>query len=240
MIKGTNISLKYKRGNTIQSILEQASFEISRERLTVFLGESGAGKTSLLKCVANLYTQYEGEILMGNEEIKSLEPHKRAASIGFVHQQFHLFPHMTIMENCTHPLQKILSFSKEEASLRSEEILFSLGISELQHSFPGKLSGGQQQRAAIARALVMNPKVLLFDEPTSALDPNSKKSFETLLYALMEKGMTIALSSHDMLFIRNVLDRAYFLEKGQIVETFDQNKEDLSMTPKIQEFIYHQ
>ena len=107
------------------------------------------------------------------------------------------------------------------------------------HSFPSQLSGGQQQRVAIARALSLHPKILLLDEPTSALDPESKKSLESLLQNLNSRGMTLAISSHDMPFIKSIMDYIYFMEKGEVIEKWDRKINDLASTEKIQQFLTH-
>lgn len=228
MIKGKNLVLK--------PILKNICFELRKGRITSFIGQSGAGKTTLLKCIANLNSHYEGCIAIDGKDLKGLPSIERASSVGFVHQQFHLFPHLTVLQNCTYALKKVLGLQDEEASLRSLEILESLGMKEHASAYPNFLSGGQQQRAAIARALALRPKVLLFDEPTSALDPNSKQGLLAVLQNLKEMGITIALSTHDMPFIRQIMDCIYFLENGELVEEWIAG-EECRNTPKINQFI---
>lgn len=229
MIKGKNVFLK--------PILKRISFELNKGRITTFMGQSGAGKTTLLQCIANLKSHYEGSITYQGQDLKDLGPMERASSIGFVQQQFHLFPHFTVLQNCTFALKTVLQLTKEEAEARSAEVLDALNIGEFSDALPGRLSGGQQQRAAIARALVLRPKVILFDEPTSALDPDSKKGFISILNHLKEQGIAIALSSHDMPFIRQIMDSIYFIENGELVEAWDNCK--CPMPEKIHQFITH-
>lgn len=239
MILGKHISWQYKHKRKSSHVLKDVSFELRQGRITTFMGQSGAGKTTLLKCIANLHSQYEGIITCNERNLRTLSPVERASTIGFVLQQFHLFPHLSVLHNCTYALVEALGLSEKEAEQRALEVLDSLGMQSFSQVFPSQLSGGQQQRVAIARALVLRPQVLLLDEPTSALDPDSKKSLESLLLELNAKGITIALSSHDMPFIRKIMDYVYFMEQGAIVEEWDQKTEDLTSKAKIQQFLSH-
>jgi len=239
MISGKKISWRYKHKNRPVLALEEVSFELTMGRITTFIGPSGAGKTTLLKCIANLYPHYEGTITYNGRDLKSLTPGQRASAVGFVLQQFHLFPHLSALQNCSLALMEVLNFSEKDAEEKASEILHALGMGPYVHSLPSELSGGQQQRVAISRALALTPKVLLLDEPTSALDPESKKSLETLLVELNMKGITIGISSHDMPFIRKIADLIYFMEKGTLTETWDRKNEDLSSKQKIQQFLSH-
>jgi ABC-type polar amino acid transport system ATPase subunit len=236
MISGKHITWQFKASQN--PILKNVSFTLNPGRITTFMGPSGAGKTTLLKCVANLYSDYEGIITCGGIDLKKLNPMERTSKIGFVHQQFHLFPHLSVLQNCTYALVHVAQVELASAEQRVLELLGTLGISDLTHCFPGQLSGGQQQRVAIARSLSLRPSVLLLDEPTSALDPESKKSLETLLLQLNTQGITIALSSHDMPFIHKIKDCIYFMERGAIVEEWD--KQDLLLPgSKISQFLSH-
>lgn len=239
MICGKNISWKYKNKNGSYLVLKNVSFEIRKGRITTFMGQSGAGKTTLLKCIANLYSEYEGIITCNGNDITNFNAFERATTIGFVLQQFHLFPHLSVLKNCTYALVNTMKIGEEEAEKMASEILNVLGMQQFIHSFPFQLSGGQQQRVAIARALVLHPEILLLDEPTSALDPESKKDLESLLLELNAKGITIALSSHDMPFIRKIMDYAYFMEQGELIEEWDQKIEALAFKEKIKQFLTH-
>lgn len=239
MICGKNISWKYKNKKGSSLVLKDASFEIRKGRITTFMGQSGAGKTTLLKCIANLYSGYEGIITCNGNDIKNFTALERATTIGFVLQQFHLFPHLSVLKNCTYALINTMKIKEAEAEKMVLETLNVLSMQRFIHSFPSQLSGGQQQRVAIARALVLRPKILLLDEPTSALDPESKKDLEFLLLELNAKGITIALSSHDMPFIRKIMDYVYFMEQGELIEEWDQKVEVLASKEKIKQFLTH-
>lgn len=233
MIKGNHIVLKH--GD--KTVLRDVSFEIPKGRITSFIGKSGAGKTSLLMCVANLNSHYEGQLTFEGKAIKDFTDKQRVKHIGFVAQQFNLFPHMTVWQNCMHPMTTVLGMSEREAEEKAYQVLKALDMSEHKTKHPSKLSGGQQQRVAIARALCMEPEVLLFDEPTSALDPESTKSLQELLKELVKSEVTIALSSHDMPFIKSVLDRVYFLENGKVVDFADMQTEPPVEGGRIHDFL---
>ena len=237
MILGNKISWHPQKSS--KPILKEVCFQLREGRITTFMGHSGAGKTTLLKCLANLYSQYEGIMMCEGRDLKSFDAMERASTIGFVFQQFHLFPHFTVLKNCTYALEKVLGLPSIQAEERAIEILEILGMQTFVYAFPNELSGGQQQRVAIARALVLQPKILLLDEPTSALDPESKKSLEALLLDLKAKGFTLALSSHDMPFIRKMMDYVYFMNNGEIIEEWDQQKEQVIHTQNIQQFLSH-
>lgn len=239
MICGKNISWKYKSTKGSSLVLKEVSFEIRKGRITTFMGQSGAGKTTLLKCIANLYSEYEGVITCNGNDITNFNALERATTIGFVLQQFHLFPHLSVLKNCTYALVNTMKIEEVEAEKMASETLNVLSMQRFIHSFPPQLSGGQQQRVAIARALVLRPEILLLDEPTSALDPESKKDLESLLLELNAKGITIALSSHDMPFIRKIMDYVYFMEQGELIEEWDQKVEALASKEKIKQFLTH-
>lgn len=239
MICGKKISWKYKSKKASPLILKEVSFELRKGRITTFMGQSGAGKTTLLKCIANLNSQYEGVMTCKGVDIRNLSPVQRASTVGFVLQQFHLFPHLSVLSNCTYALVKVMGMSEIEAERKVIEILTSLKMESFIHSFPSQLSGGQQQRVAIARALSLDPQILLLDEPTSALDPESKKSLESLLLDLNARGITLAISSHDMPFIKRIVDYVYFMEKGEVIEEWDQRISDVASTEKIKQFLTH-
>ncbi len=234
MILGREISYK-KEG---KEILHNVSFELPAQRITIFMGSSGAGKTSLLRCIGNLVTDYTGSITYLGEDLRSFVGSRRATTVGFVFQQFHLFPHLTVLHNCTYALIEGLGETPAEARKRAEEILVSLGLRHLLHAYPKQLSGGQQQRVAIARALLLSPQYLLLDEPTSSLDPESKKQLGQLLVEVQKKGVTLVLASHDMPFIRKIKDRIYYMENGSIVEACDCHMQDPRETQSIRSFLF--
>ena len=216
LIAGKNLSLKYP--NSQQWALENINFEIPQGRVTLFLGKSGSGKTSLLRCIANLNTNYTGEICFNGKPIQQLSKQDRVRAIGFVAQHLNLFAHKTVFENCVEPQKLVLGRSLEEAQAKASELLGSLEIAHLSNRKPHELSGGQQQRVAIARALCMDAQALLLDEPTSALDPESTAKLRDILKILLQKGVSVAISTHDMSFARSIFDRGYFMESGRIIE----------------------
>lgn len=237
MILGKGVSWKFKTQKGSRIVLDGVDFSLGAGKITAFIGKSGAGKTTLLRCVAQLLSEYEGSITSSGQDLKQLIPKERASRVGFVSQQFHLFPHLTVLQNCTYALKEVLGV-KEGAEDQAKEVLDLLGMLSFVDAFPLQLSGGQQQRVAIARALVLKPEVLLLDEPTSALDPESKKNLESILMGLQAKGLTLAFSSHDVSFIQNLSDRIYYLENGGLVEECDLEVEDPASKEKIGQFLF--
>ena len=234
LIIASNLALSYK--NSLNPALDQVSFTIEEGRITQFLGKSGSGKTTLLKCMANLKSNFQGELTYKSQPIKAMSARDRATNIGFVAQSFDLFPHMDVLGNCVHPQIHVLGRSKTEAISIAEGQLEHLGLREYLQRMPSELSGGQKQRVSIARALCMNSRLLLLDEPTSALDPESSKMLVDILRTLNQEGVTIALSTHDMTFSKNLMDRVYFMRNGQIIELYDARESDLSPTSAIKLF----
>jgi ABC-type polar amino acid transport system ATPase subunit len=234
MIKGTNISLISDNN----PILKGINFTIPKDKITVFIGPSGAGKTSLLKCIANLNINYSGTLLFENNSIKSWNHQQRAQHVGFIFQQFHLFGHLTVLENCSLPLTHVTGISAEKANEKALAILSLLAMDSYADLYPSKLSGGQQQRVAIARALALQPKVLLLDEPSSALDPHKTTVIANLLKELCAQGTTIAISSHDMQFVQEVADLVYYIEDGQIKECYDMSTSKENISAKIANFLH--
>jgi polar amino acid transport system ATP-binding protein len=236
MIKGNNVSLSIDN----KKILADISFSIMRQHITIFVGKSGSGKTSLLRCIGNLNKEYTGSIVLNDQDIKFFSDQERAKHVGFVAQAFNLFPHMSVIENCSHPMKHVLGISKQKSFLKAESILMDLNIENLKDMYPKNLSGGQQQRVAIARALCLDPEFLLFDEPTSALDPESTNSLCSLIQKLKDKGISVAVTSHDMPFVKNIMDQIYFFENGRITDFFDATTMKKSKQGNIEKFLYHE
>lgn len=237
LIKAKDLALFY--GKNKNAALKNVSFTVEEGRITQFLGKSGSGKTTLLKCIANLNHQFSGTLTYQDRPIKSMSASDRARRIGFVAQSFDLFPHMNVLQNCTHPQIHVIKRSKSEAEKIAFEQLEDLGLKDFCSRFPRELSGGQKQRVSIARALCMDSRLLLLDEPTSALDPESSKMLVSILLKLNQKGVTIALSTHDMSFSKNLLDRIYFMQNGQIIESFDNKSQNLGDSKEIKYFFSH-
>ncbi len=192
-----------------EHILTDISCELKRGHITSFIGPSGAGKTTLLKAIVGLVKPSTGAIKID-----------RAHSIGYVFQQFNLFPHRTVLQNCVDPMV-VYGLSKEEAKKRAYRLLKQLGIVLHVDKYPSEISGGQQQRTAIARALCLEPQVLILDEPTASLDPDNTQGLVEILNSLKKDNLTIALSTQDTQFINLIKDRIYYLESGKIQEYCD-------------------
>jgi len=233
MIKAENIYWKHSAG----VVLNGVSFEIPKGKVTAFVGPSGAGKTSLLRCIAGLHSDCKGVLTYQGALLAQMAPAERSSAIGFVLQQFHLFSHFTVLQNCTFSMIAVQKKAPHLAEQYAMEVLASLGIDHLWDKKPLRLSGGQQQRVAIARALVMRPKLLLLDEPTSALDPERRDSIAALLLQLQKGGMTVGISTHDMPFVKGLAHRMYFMEQGAITEAFDRETEELSSKIKISKYL---
>lgn len=217
MLKVSNLTLIHDK----KCILYDVSCELLPGKITAFIGESGSGKTTLFKCIAQLLSHYTGSIAYNNTPLSSYASAQRINIIGFVSQSTSLFPHMTVLQNCMHPMLSMLNLDEKTAKSKALNLLELLGIQDLHDRRPQSLSGGQQQRVAIARALGLNPRVLLLDEATAALDPHSEDKLQHVLKNLCASDVTIALSSHDMHFVKQVFDRVYFMERGRIVEQYD-------------------
>ncbi|MGD1997861.1 MAG: ATP-binding cassette domain-containing protein [Candidatus Dependentiae bacterium] len=216
MIIGKNVSVSFTRAGETKKVLKGVDFSIPKGRITAFIGPSGGGKTTLLRCCAALQQEFGGTVTLDGKNIVTLPLKERIHNVGFVFQQFNLFPHLTVAQNCVAPLVYEAKVQPAEIQQRLDKVLARVGMSAFADAIPGQLSGGQQQRIAIARALMMAPRVLLFDEPTSALDPESTQALIDTVKDLAADGITIAFASHDMAFINAVRDRIYFVRDGRI------------------------
>ena len=214
--------------------LKDIDLEVKTQEKIVICGPSGSGKSTLIRCINRLENHQEGKIIVDNTEIsedtKNIEIIR--AEVGMVFQQFNLFPHLTILENCTLAPIWVKKLPKKKAEELAMENLKRVQIEDQALKFPGQLSGGQQQRAAIARALCMEPKIMLFDEPTSALDPEMIKEVLDVMVDLAKGGMTMIVVTHEMGFAKEVADNMIFMDEGRIVEKaktkdfFDNPKSD--------------
>ncbi len=201
-------------------VLCDIDLEIHRGEVLVVVGPSGSGKSTLCRCINRLEPIQSGRIAIDDvplpEEGRALA--KVRADVGMVFQSFNLFAHKTILENVTLGPVKVRKRSKAEARERGMKLLERVGIADKAHRYPAELSGGQQQRAAIARALAMEPKLMLFDEPTSALDPEMIKEVLDVMVELAAEGTTMVVVSHEMGFARSAARRVAFMDGGRIVE----------------------
>jgi glutamate transport system ATP-binding protein len=201
-------------------VLVDIDLEIQRGEVVVVLGPSGSGKSTLCRTINRLETIDSGRILLDGvplpEEGKALA--KLRSDVGMVFQSFNLFAHKTILDNVTLGPVRVRRQSRKEAEERARELLGRVGIAGQADKLPAQLSGGQQQRAAIARALAMNPKVMLFDEPTSALDPEMINEVLDVMKGLARDGMTMVVVTHEMGFARHSANRVVFMDGGRIIE----------------------
>lgn len=193
---------------------------IDQGEVVAIIGPSGSGKSTFLRCINLLEDPTGGFIWIKDKEITKPQVNKLAIrkNIGMVFQHFHLFPHMTVLENVTYAPIKVKHMKKDLAEKLAEELLAKVGLTEKINAYPNRLSGGQKQRVAIARALAMDPEIMLFDEPTSALDPEMVKEVLDVMKDLAQTGMTMVVVTHEMNFAKEVADRIFFMDEGQIVE----------------------
>jgi len=221
-----------------KSILRNVTVNIPKGRIVVFIGSSGAGKTSLMNCIAQVYTHYTGDVFLNDKDVKQLSAKQRAQKMGFVFQHGYLFPHVSVLANCVQPqvLNGVAPVIAHENAIKKLE---ELTIARLAEVYPHQLSGGQQQRVAIARALCLTPMVLLLDEPSSALDPQNTKLLAALLCKLNSSGVTIGLCSHDVLLVKQLLDCVYLLEQGSVVEYCDIKNKTSHVGGQIEKFLSH-
>ena len=193
---------------------------IKKGEKVVVIGPSGSGKSTFLRCLNLLETPTQGEIYIGDEQINApkVDVNKIREKMGMVFQQFNLFPHLTIMDNITLAPIKVKKMSKADAEKKATELLEKVGLLDKKDAYPAQLSGGQQQRIAIARALAMDPEIMLFDEPTSALDPEMVGEVLGVMKDLADAGMTMVVVTHEMGFAREVASRVIFMDQGVIME----------------------
>ena len=206
-------------------VLRDINLKVMRGERIVICGPSGGGKSTLLRCVNRLEDWQNGRVVVDGIELTD-DPKQVLAvrrDVGMVFQHFNLFPHLTVLENCTLAPIWVRHMPKHDAEEIAMNYLARVKIPEQAHKYPARLSGGQQQRVAIARALCMNPNIMLFDEPTSALDPEMVKEVLDTMVELASDGITMLVVSHEMGFARQVADRVIFMDDGQIVEINEPN-----------------
>ena len=201
-------------------VLRDVNLTVHRGERIVIAGPSGSGKSTLIRCINRLEEHQKGKIIVDGTELTSdlKNIDKIRSEVGMVFQHFNLFPHLTILENCTLAPIWVRKIPKKEAEETAMHFLRKVRIPEQANKYPGMLSGGQQQRVAIARSLCMRPRIMLFDEPTSALDPEMIKEVLDTMIELAEEGMTMLCVTHEMGFAQAVANRVIFMDQGQIVE----------------------
>jgi len=201
--------------------LTDVDLDVAPGEVVVVIGPSGSGKSTLCRCINRLETITSGEILLDGRPLpqEGRELARLRAEVGMVFQSFNLFGHKNVLDNITMAPMRVSGLSRAEAEARARELLQRVGLADKESAMPAQLSGGQQQRIAIARALAMRPKLMLFDEPTSALDPEMINEVLAVMVTLAAEGMTMVVVTHEMGFARQAADRVVFMDAGQIVET---------------------
>ncbi len=203
-----------------KKVLNGITCDIKENEVVCVIGPSGSGKSTFLRCLNALESAQGGTIKIDHFTVTDpkTDLNELRAHVGMVFQRFNLFPHMTALENiCLAPMS-VKKLSKAEAESKGRDLLKRVGLSDKENSYPQELSGGQQQRVAIARALAMEPQILLFDEPTSALDPEMVGEVLDVMKSLAHSGKTMVIVTHEMAFAKQVSDRVFFMDGGQILE----------------------
>lgn len=219
MIQINNLHKSFKENKVLKGINDN----IEKGEVVVIIGPSGSGKSTFLRCLNLLEVPTSGEIIFEGTNItdKKTDINKIREKMGMVFQQFNLFPHKTVLENLTIAPIMVKKMNKDDAKKKAYALLKKVGLVDKADAYPGSLSGGQKQRIAIARALCMEPDVILFDEPTSALDPEMVGEVLSVMKDLAKEGMTMVVVTHEMGFAREVGDRILFMDDGKIVEEGD-------------------
>lgn len=216
MIKVENL---YKNYGKLE-VLKDISTEVKKGDIIAIIGPSGSGKSTFLRCLNKLEEATAGHIYVNNQDLMGVDTdiNKIREKVGMVFQHFNLFPHKTVLENLTLSPIKIKGYSQKEAESKALVLLEKVGLKDKATAYPNQLSGGQKQRIAIARALAMEPEIMLFDEPTSALDPEMIKEVLDVMRDLAKEGMTMLIVTHEMGFAKNVANRVFFMDRGNILE----------------------
>ena len=217
MIKVRNLYKDY--GENIK-VLFGIDFDFQEGKTYAILGSSGGGKSTFIRCLNLLEEPSDGEIYYNDIKINDPKTDltKIREKIGMVFQNFNLFEHMKVIDNVTYALKKVKKMDPNKADEKAKELLEKVGLKHRIDAYPHQLSGGEKQRCAIARALAMEPEVLLFDEPTSALDPEMTTEVLRVLQSLNHTGMTMIIVTHEMSFAKNIADEVIYMDKGKIVE----------------------
>nr|WP_208379633.1 amino acid ABC transporter ATP-binding protein [Alkalibacillus almallahensis] len=221
-------------------VLSDLNTSIERGEVVTIIGPSGSGKSTFLRCLNLLEKPTSGHVFVNDADITNpkVDILKVREQIGMVFQHFHLFPHMTVLDNLTYAPMTVKGMKKDEAVRKAKDLLERVGLSDKTNAYPNSLSGGQKQRVAIARALAMEPELMLFDEPTSALDPEMVKEVLDVIKDLAHSGMTLAVVTHEMGFAKEVADRVVFMDQGKIVEeTQPKTFFDQPQTERAQNFL---
>jgi len=216
MIQVNDLHKSFGKLNVLKGINER----IKPGEKVVLIGPSGSGKSTFLRCLNLLEVPTSGQIIIDGVDVtdSKVNINKVREGMGMVFQHFNLFPHLSVIDNITLAPIKVKGMSKEEAEIKAKELLDRVGLLDKADAYPVQLSGGQKQRIAIARALAMDPKIMLFDEPTSALDPEMVGEVLNVMKDLAEAGMTMVVVTHEMGFAREVASRVLFMDEGEVIE----------------------
>ena len=239
IIEIRNISKSYGENK----VLNNVSLKVAQGEVVSIIGPSGSGKSTLLRSIADLETIDSGSILIEGHNIteKSMdkkEKKKILLKTGMVFQNFNLFPHMTVRNNIARTLKVVKKASAKEADETTKQVLSKVGLIDKIDNYPNELSGGQKQRAAIARAMALDPDIMLFDEPTSALDPELVKEVLDLIKKLRDEKTTMLIVSHEMKFVKEISDKVIVMEKGKILEEGTSGKVfENSSSERVREFL---
>ena len=209
---------KLKKNFGKNKVLRGIDFELNEGERVVVLGPSGSGKSTFLRCINRLEEPSSGEVYLEGTLITDKNVQQMRQEIGMVFQHFNLINNLTVMKNLTLAPVALKLMDEEAAEKKARGLLRHIGLLNKADSFPASLSGGQQQRVAIVRALMMDPKVLLFDEPTSALDPESIGDVLSLIHEVVDTGMTVMIVTHEMNFAKEIATRVVFIDEGKIIE----------------------
>ena len=238
LIRVVDVRKEYNNG-TVKA-LNGCSLNVRRGEVVSIIGASGSGKSTLLRCLNMLEVPTSGHIYFDGVDLadKSVDLNLHRRKMGMVFQHFNLFPHKTVLQNITLAPVHLKLKTKEEATEKGRELLARVGLPDKANEYPNMLSGGQKQRIAIARALAMEPEVMLFDEPTSALDPEMVNEVLDLMRDLAKAGMTMVVVTHEMGFAREVANRVIFMDSGQILEENEPNRLfDAPQNPRLKDFL---
>ncbi len=239
IIEIRNINKSYGENRVLNDI----SLKVAKGEVVSIIGPSGSGKSTLLRSIADLETVDSGSILIEGYDIteKSMdkkEKKKILLKTGMVFQNFNLFPHMTVRNNIARTLKVVKKASAKEADEITKQMLAKVGLIDKIDNYPNELSGGQKQRAAIARAMALDPDIMLFDEPTSALDPELVKEVLDLIKKLRDEKTTMLIVSHEMKFVKEISDKVIVMEKGKILEEGTSEKVfENSSSERVREFL---
>lgn len=224
-------------------VLSDISLKVEKGEVISIIGPSGSGKSTLLRSIADLEKIDSGSVIIEGQDITNSsmdkkEKKKILLKTGMVFQNFNLFPHITVRNNITRTLRVVKKASKKDAKKITEKMLEKVGLADKIDNYPNELSGGQKQRAAIARAMALNPDILLFDEPTSALDPELVKEVLDLIKKLRDEKTTMLIVSHEMKFVKEISDKIIVMEKGRILEEGTSEKIfENSSSERVKEFL---